>query len=204
MLKASIITPTTADRAEFNERIKRIAKAQDYPNIEHILCYDNETIGTKRNRLCSEATGDIIVMFDSDDLYESDYVSRCVEQLQHCDVTGVIKCYFTDFNNAWLYHYTAFHNQPLVMGSGMAFHKRVWQHNPFRNTSVGEDLAFCTNAGSIQYIDGGMIATLHGKNTASHKQLHHMKRQSLDETKNILETANKIINLAYANGSFEL
>lgn len=39
MLKVSIITPTTADRAEFNERIKRIAKAQDYPNIEHILCY---------------------------------------------------------------------------------------------------------------------------------------------------------------------
>lgn len=189
MLKVSIITPTTADRAEFNERIKRIAKAQDYPNIEHILCYDNGSIGTKRNRLCDEAKGDIIVMFDSDDFYSTDFIYRSYQHLvsTKADVVGLSCAYFYQpHTKMWRYDYIGV--QKYVIGSGMMFYKSVWERNPFPDKNIAEDAGFLANAGRIipHNYTNGFIAMIHGNNTASHHQTPYMKRIDINIAKNIL------------------
>lgn len=180
-LKVSCITVTTEDREDFNNRIMRIFSNQDYPNKEHIVLYGGETIGHKKNIACGLAKGQIIVFFDSDDLFAPDYISKCVEALQHADTTGLSKAYFTDGVEAWMWEWKA--SQKLVLGSGMAFWKRVWEANRFKHVSSGEDTIFCANAGKVVphgYVEG-FIATIHEKNTASHNALPFMKKVSIGE-----------------------
>ena len=47
-LKVSVITITTEDRVDFNNRIMRIFSEQDYPDKEHIVLYGPESIGQKK------------------------------------------------------------------------------------------------------------------------------------------------------------
>lgn len=172
---ASIITPTLPARARFLDRLAGMISAQTHPEIEWLACSDPGTIGEKRNILCSQANGDVIVMMDDDDHFAPDYVARCVAQLQHCDTTGASSAYFLGQDAAWLYEYTG--SQPYCMGSGMAFHRRVWERSPFRCVNEGEDGMFCANAGRVVphgYLNG-FVASIHGGNTASHKQLHRMR-----------------------------
>lgn len=180
-IKVSCITVTTEDRIDFNNRIMRIFSQQDYPNKEHIVLYGSETIGQKKNIACGLSNGEIIVFFDSDDLFASDYISKCVEQLQECDCTGLDNGYFTDGVQAWMWEWKG--NQKLVLGSGMALWKRVWERNKFKHVSSGEDTIFCANAGKIiphGYVEG-FVATIHQKNTASHHALPFMKKVPLSE-----------------------
>lgn len=171
----SIITPTTHDRQTFNERITRIVNDQDYPELEHVLCFDDARIGAKRNTCCSAAKGELIVCFDSDDLYAPDYVSRCVAALQAgADITGLNAAWF--YNPPKLYDYDNSRARGYVIGSGMAFWRRVWERKPFRPINSGEDADFCTNAGKViphKYKDG-FVAMLHGGNTASHRSVSSM------------------------------
>lgn len=147
-----------------------------------------ETIGTKRNRLCGAAHGDIIVHFDSDDWYAPDFITQSVNHLltSGADVTGLSKAYFyqREPEQAWLYDYTG--TQPYVIGSGMCYHKSVWERNPFKDVNAGEDRLFLANAGRViphNYITG-FLAFIHGNNTESHKALRCMKPVSPDYVKN--------------------
>jgi len=51
----------------------------DIPNVRYIYSPEKQTIGTKRNRLNSEARGDIIVAMDDDDYYPPERVSSVVK-----------------------------------------------------------------------------------------------------------------------------
>ena len=180
-LKVSVITITTEDRVDFNNRIMRIFSDQDYPDKEHIMLYGPESIGQKKNIACNMAKGEIIVVMDSDDIFAPDYISKCVEQLNYCDTTGLSEGYFTNGEAAWLWQWKG--GQPLVLGSGMAFWKEIWEGNKFKHVSSGEDTIFCANAGKIiphGYIQG-FIATIHDKNTASQNSLPFMKKVDMNE-----------------------
>lgn len=179
MIKVSIITPTTQDRERFNNRIMKVVDSQDYPNREHIMLYGPESIGWKRNKCIEISKGEIIIMIDSDDIIMPDYVSKCVTQLESCDTTGLSKAYFSDGVRSWIYEYKG--KQPYVIGSSMAFWKKVWERNKFPDKSNGEDAAFCANAGIIKPLDylEGFVAQIHNSNTESHKALHLMKRTEL-------------------------
>lgn len=177
----SIITPTTPDRSHFKASLRAFVQSQDYPHIEHIIDEGPGTIGEKLNRSIQRSTGAIIVRFDDDDIYAHDYVSRCVEKLQYCDATGNKRAYFSDGDRAWLYDYKG--SQPYFIGSGSAYHRHVWERNPYKPISVGEDTLFCANAGRIlpiNYTDG-FIARIHIKNTASHNAIKYMKPVPMSE-----------------------
>lgn len=178
----TVITPTTIDREAFNEVCERLIQAQDYPNVQYIFDYDDGTIGEKRNRLCAQASGEIIVHFDSDDWYAPDWISRSVAALQNCDCTGLNRAYFEDEANnrkwLWEYDYKKLGQQAAVAGATLAYWKRVWERNPFPDFNIGEERQFMANAGILQpheYIDG-FIAKIHNANTISHKQTKWMAR----------------------------
>lgn len=185
-MRVGVITPTTRDRDTFNERIQKIFDSQDYPNKQHILIFGDGTIGSKRNKAIEVSSADIIIHFDSDDIYASDYISRCVERLRDCDTTGISSAYFSTGVKSWIYEYKG--SQPYVLGSGMAYHRRIWERNKFKDTSKGEDTIFCANAGIIKplnYIEG-FIAQIHNSNTESQKALYLMKPVELPKPLQLL------------------
>ena len=188
----SIITPTTLERVEFNERIKSIVGAQDYPEIEHIMCYDLASVGAKRNTLCEKAKGTIIVHMDSDDIYAPDWVSRSVEHLLRTKshVTGLSSGYFFDpyKGKAWMCKTS----RQYPMGATLAYYKSIWQRNKFPDMRKGEDTDFCRTIKNIKVHDykEGFVATIHGFNTSSHEMLPKMTPISASIPENI-------INLAY-------
>lgn len=158
-----------------------------WPEIHVYNLKGTPSIGYKRNVAIEVSEGSIIINADSDDWYAPDYITRCVNQLQCCDITGLSSAYFyKPRTSLWLYEYRG--SAAYVLGSGMAYHKKVWERKPYKDRSDGEDLYFQENAGRIiphGYIDGFM-AMIHGKNTASHLQLQHMRPQNIDLAKNIL------------------
>lgn len=194
----SVIMP--CNRPEDMQRAMEVYVNQDWENKELLLIdtspmghlpkflddtiwYDTlfygNTIGAVRNYACSRAHGDIIAHFDSDDYYVPDYLSRTYAHLieSKADCTGLSSAYFyRPKAELWLYQYQG--HQAYCIGSGMMYYRRIWENNHFKDLSEGEDAKFCANAGRVvphNYIDG-FLAMVHGKNTASHKQLSHMKR----------------------------
>lgn len=168
----SIVTPSTPKRqAIFAHRLNHCVQSQNYGNIiEHLVCLEDLTIGEKRNILCEQAKGKIILCMDSDDFYAEDYVGMAVNRLTmlEADTTGFNKCYFYHLGNKQFYYYSADIKQAYVMGSGMAFWKRVWEGNKFKHIQIGEDTAFCGNAGIINPIPyiNSFCATIHADNTS--------------------------------------
>lgn len=188
MLKVAVITVTTRDREVFNERIKKIFKSQDYPNKQHIIIEGDGSIGMKKNKAIEATSADIIICFDSDDIFAPDYISKCVEQLKTCDTTGLNAAYFyhEKTQRAWLWEYQT--GASYVIGSGAAFWRRVWQFNKFADTSEGEDRLFMKAAGKVAphgYLNG-FVANIHDNNTASHKSLHLMHEIDVNYLKKVV------------------
>lgn len=179
-MTVSVITPTVPGREHMLNRCRRIVSDQDYPEIEHIIVPTRGSIGMKLNAGIEMASGDIIVRFDDDDLYASDYISRCVDKLKSgTGMTGVCKFHLYNPNTGqlWLYDYNG--SLPYIAGSGSAFWRKEWAKNRYPDSSMGEDGRFCMGMScdveAIDYVHG-MVAVLHGRNTASHLNTHTYKK----------------------------
>lgn len=164
-MTVSIITPTTPDRDSYNTKIIQVAQSQTYPVHEHLFDFGSGMIGTKRNRLCRAATGDIIVHFDSDDYYAPDWVARIVQTMQQYpeyDIYGLKDLYYSTG-----YKYTGGRPNGIVWGATMAYRREFWKRHIFSDVQIGEDSLFCQNARvmSMTYIDG-FLAGMHDGNTS--------------------------------------
>ena len=107
-MKASIITPTSANRKIHFPSLYNCFKSQTYSNCELLILDDSPsksefflelndpnvryfhakqgmTIGDKRNHLVQMATGEIIIHFDDDDYYAPNYLEVIVEHLKEYD-----------------------------------------------------------------------------------------------------------------------
>lgn len=164
----TIITPTTADRAAFMDKLLHMVAAQDYPNIEHLIIEDAGTVGAKRNMGCERAGGEIILHMDSDDQYAADWVSKSVDALlsSGADVVGLGCAYFYCKDNGKTYKYSGDDN--YVMGATMCYRKSFWERNPFKDMQVGEDNKFIMGCKVYDhgYIDG-FLSILHNSNTSA-------------------------------------
>lgn len=170
----TIITPTTNDRAAFNVQCANYANKQNYPNIvEHLWDFSEYPIGTKRNELCKQAQGDIIVHMDSDDIYAADWVSKSVSHLleSKADITGLRSAYFFNTFSGKIYDYKSKMTQGYAMGATMCYYKRIWEKKPFEDIYQGEDLYFLDSC----YVNShnhkeGFIAQIHSSNVTGNKK----------------------------------
>lgn len=183
----SIITPSTQDREKFNERIIAIGQSQTYPSIiEHLFDYSDDKVGAKRNNLCAHAKGDIIVHFDSDDLYAADWIERSVNELIQSGrmITGLKSAYFYDG------HYLRQYNplpktQSSLVGASLCYYKKAWQKQQFKDTQTGEEHVFIANGGGFAAHDyiNGFCAIIHGNNTCSNTLLFAHEFSFVDSSK---------------------
>lgn len=170
----SVITPTTEDRYEFNERIIQIVANQDYPNvIEHLFDYSRFRVGRKRNNLCKEAKGNIIVNMDSDDIYSPDWISKSVEYLLNSQyaIVGLREGYFISGDKIYKNIYPK-GSQPCLLGASAIYYREAWAKVRYVDKPYGEDVTFCNDiakagllVGEHDYIKG-FLATVHDGNTS--------------------------------------
>ena len=192
-LMVTCIMPT-ANRRKFIPTAIQYFISQDYPNKELIIIDDGsdpiedlvplhknisyfyspikETIGEKRNFACKKAIGGIIVHWDDDDWYATNWLSYQVQILQNnnADICGLNQIQFYSIldNKYWM---TKNMNSKKLWLSGatLAYHKTFWEKHPFNNLQIGEDDDFVRNNGAKLFAHNyyqGFIAIIHPKNTS--------------------------------------
>jgi len=145
------------------------------PNDARIKYYYTEplgTIGVKRNFAIAKAQGEIIMHWDDDDWYASDWITRQVNALttSGADITGLNKVIFYSplVDKRWMYEDTD-DEKPWLCGATMAYRKQLWRSHPFIDIQVGEDYDFVWNSkAKIFALDyfAGFVAILHAHNTS--------------------------------------
>ncbi len=166
-IKVSCIMPT-ANRRQFVSKAIDSFINQSYANRELIVVDDGEdsvadiipvndnrikylrltdklTIGKKRNLACDKSVGDIIIHWDDDDWYSSDWIEYQVKSLltTNADVTGLSNPYFhqPDTDKSWQYIYPD-QDMPWVHGATLCYTRQLWKRNPFPEMNIGEDVRF--------------------------------------------------------------
>lgn len=189
----SIIIPTTYDRASFNERILKMANAQDYPNKEILFNFEPKIIGVKRNDLCRQANGAYIAHFDSDDKYAPDWISKSMQAIQDTDsdIVGLSSLYFyeEESGQAWMYKWVT-PSYPWVAGATFVYKKELWERKPFPEIQTSEDQGFLFRTRKIMdhgYVNG-FVASIHPVNTSRREVgSPNYKRCSEEEERGIRE-----------------
>lgn len=134
------------------------------------------TIGLKRNYACERAEGEIILHWDDDDWYASDWITQQVNFLIYteADICGIEHVNFFNIktDTFWVGTDKNRNNpsrlQPWLNGATIAYWKSFWEQHPFKDLQTAEDDDFIKNSGAKvfahDYIDG-FVAVLHPHNT---------------------------------------
>ncbi len=190
MLLVSCIIPTKG-RPQFVQRAIDCFLSQDWPDKELLILDDlaqrscptppsipgvtywqvmGQTIGAKRNLLCSRARGHIIAHLDDDDWSApgrlTDQVTRLVET--GASVTGynVVEFRRTD-GLRWIFD--ASKRPHYAVGTSLVYLRSWWAAHPFPDVNKGEDNAFVFGARDLVAADarGLMWASIHSGNTCA-------------------------------------
>ena len=143
----------------------------DHPKIRYFCAEPLGSIGMKRNAACEMAKGEIILHWDDDDIYASDWITRQVNALisSGADITGLNKIMLQSFTSDLSFTYEDKKEElPWLCGATFAYQKSLWDHYHFADLQIGEDIDFLVNSGgkivAMDYFEG-FIAGLHATNT---------------------------------------
>ena len=211
----SCIMPTY-NRPHFVPQAISYFLRQDYPNRELLILDDGEervagvvpsdpriryialagrlVLGTKRNRACDLAAGDIIAHWDDDDWMAPRRLSYQVRTLLEAgaDLCGAPRQIYYDpvRDRAWLYQSMG-GRQRYVAGNTLCYRRTYWQANPFPEIQVGEDTRFIWGPHARNLVATPdcdyYVGLLHANNT-SPKGLNppHWSKYSADEVHRLL------------------
>lgn len=190
----SCLTPTYNRRAFFPRAVERFL-AQDYPNLEWIVLddYNADPIkdllpndprikyfheglrashGTKMNRCMELAGGDLAIVWDDDDWYSPNRVTRQMQPMidnPAIRVTGTSTLYYYQHGTNQAYRYTS----PKAIGwlASIAFRRNAWLLHPFDNRPMGADYEFQKkeqpNAKHDLHDPSLVVASIHGSNACA-------------------------------------
>lgn len=185
----AVIVPTTYDRKNFNTNILNTFIRQDYQNKRLFWDYGEGNVGQKRNRLCENSQGDIILHMDSDDMYAPDWITKSVNFLMQKDihVTGLSTFNLWDIekNIGYQYRYT---NTaiPYLAGATLCYWREYWQRNKFPEIAVAEEIPFIRRTKFLlphTYIEG-FLTTVHSGNTGG-RDVNNVRYRRCDEAEEL-------------------
>jgi glycosyltransferase involved in cell wall biosynthesis len=129
------------------------------------------TIGAKRNLAVSRASGEVIVHWDSDDIYAPERIERQVEQLvtsSQCDLVGYNEMEFLDEPRQERYAFRQ--GQPI--GVSFCYWRDTWEQRRFSEAQIGEDAEFTNGRQWRAFPSLGLIvARIHPGNTSDKRSL---------------------------------
>lgn len=209
----SIITPTY-NRRKFLPWLIECIKAQDYPkermewlvyddgsdcvldlltpymgpmNIRYFRSDTKLNIGAKRNKLHTEARGDILVVMDDDDYYPPERVSHAVYTImsKKVDIVGstVNHLFFTDDKGIW--QVGPYNPKHATFGT-MAFTKKyVKTHTCDESRVNAEEIEFTNKySADLAQLDPRkvMLVMCHSENTFSKDKLRSSDNPLIKKT----------------------
>ena len=189
----SCITPT-ANRPDYIKLAIANFINQDYPNKELVIIDDGiesvkhlvpddvrihyfhnglkTTIGNKRNVACEHANGQLIVHFDDDDWYATDWISQQVEVIleNKAEVCGLNQVqYFSPFLKQYWMIKNSDSKNPWLSGQSLIYRKSFWEQHPFNDQQLDSEDSFVSMAGTKvfahDYVEG-LISRLHANNAS--------------------------------------
>ena len=155
---------------------------QDYANREIRIANGPESHGAKMDRLFREASGEYACVWDDDDAYAPDRISRLIQQMiddpQILCVGTSLVCYVDErIGKAWLYD-----NQQMPKSyrdsnfwlAAPAYRREAYElYGPWEDLPCGADLQFLHKIPREQVLDlrdsGLMVCRIHSQNAAQKK-----------------------------------
>lgn len=124
----------------------KVADLLSAPDIRYEALSTRVPLGTKRNRLCELAQGEILLNLDDDDWSPPDRVRRSVDLLfsTGADVVGKSEMAFYDVETDTLHQLPKIGDKHATAGS-MAFHKRWWERKKWAPDPHTEERQFLDN-----------------------------------------------------------
>jgi hypothetical protein len=121
--------------------------ARRYQNVSVYQLDESMSLGRCLNFAASKATYSIVAKFDDDDYYSPYYLNGVVQcfNTSKSDVLGKNTCYvyLKSKNLLLLFHPNRSHQHTdMVMGSTLAFRRKIFSKVKFRDVSRGEDTYF--------------------------------------------------------------
>lgn len=168
--KVSCIMPTHMRRGFLSNAIT-LFLAQTYPNKELVILDSRDSsdlipshpdirymvskeypLGRRRNILCEEARGDIILHWDDDDWHAPDRIDKQVGALLEsgrslCGLQTLLFFHPLD-QRAWIYRYPG--SFPWLGGSTLCYTRNLWKQSPFRDIQIGEDFHFVRSCSVLE------------------------------------------------------
>jgi glycosyltransferase involved in cell wall biosynthesis/GT2 family glycosyltransferase len=117
----------------------------DDPRIRYVELPERLVLGTKRNRGCELAAGELIAHWDDDDWQAPHRLSYQIGELARtgADVCGPARLLYAapEERRAWLYAYPQA-RQRWAAGNALLYRRSLWERNRFPDVPVGEDTRF--------------------------------------------------------------
>jgi len=149
------------------------------PNVVYIVPYiklgdERLSIGSKRNLGIEASHGDIVTVWDSDDIFAPERITQQVYTLLKTErmLTGYFAMSLFDLTNFKAHRY--FLNRQYACGASMSFQKQWWRDHPYPDQDIGEDLDYATgHPAELAATDGTsmMVCLLHDSNVSSRDQV---------------------------------
>jgi glycosyltransferase involved in cell wall biosynthesis len=186
----------TYNRREFIPRAIRCFLAQQYPadwNVELVVLDDGtdsikdllppdprikyyyetpkKNHGQKMNRLMELAQGEYAVVWDDDDWYAPDRISKQIQPMldnPQIQVTGTSQLFYVLHGAKKAFHYV--NRTSLVWIGAIAFRRSAWEAHRFNDKPHGADYDFITQIPRDRWYDLAdtnlLVATAHPTNAA--------------------------------------
>lgn len=148
-----------------------------HPRVRYMRDAVRRTVGDKRNRLCAQASGRVIVHWDDDDWHAPDRLDRQLAALEASGaaIVGLDRIAFLSDDGSAAWEYVWGGAGRWVYGASLAYTRAWWSDHPFPPIRIGEDTRFVLDAGDarVHVMAAGdwLIARVHPHNT-SPKQTH--------------------------------
>jgi glycosyltransferase involved in cell wall biosynthesis len=114
----------------------------DDPRIRYLRVDRAQTLGDKRNLVCSLARGELLAHWDDDDWMADDRLSLQVVALEsgRAEVCGLATVRYFDprLGRAWEYRWRD-RLRPWVGGNTLMYRRATWERRPFPALDEGED-----------------------------------------------------------------
>jgi glycosyltransferase involved in cell wall biosynthesis len=144
---------------------------QDVPMIRYIQLKDKISIGSKRNLLASEASGEILVHFDDDDYYPPSRISHAVHRLVISKklLAGANQLLMYNLFDSKISRLGPYGGPRHALGATMAYRKEYLLKNRFDDLAYKGEEKYFTNNFTNDMIQLDTLSTVicisHNKNT---------------------------------------
>lgn len=190
--------PFFKDEAELDSFKKQVSPIK----VQYLKENERRSIGKKRNNLIFRASYEIIAYMDSDDLYNSTYLSYSIDLLKK-NKFGLVGCpnlimFYEPYTSDDLYYLNCGDRKDLIHECSMVFYKKWFRKTRryFNDSSRAEGgylLKNNTNKVGVSDVTKCMLQVCHHTNTIDKSPFKKVKMSNVEIDPKLTELIQKVV-----------